>query len=63
MFQTMSNAKNIPIVLIRDCNIFFYKRRKEERTGGKERGMEERKRKKEGRQNPPRTFTYIGSTS
>lgn len=55
MFQTISNTKNIPVVLIRDCHNFFLQKkegREEERKGGKERGMGERKRKKEGRKNP-----------
>lgn len=47
MFQTMSNAKNIPIVLIRDCNIFFTKegrkREREERREEWRKGKEKRK--------------------
>lgn len=48
MFQTMSNTKNIPVVLIRDCNNFFFtkegwKREWEERREEWRKGKEKRK--------------------
>lgn len=58
MFQTMSNPKNIPVVLIRDCNNFFLQKkegrengRKGERNGGKE--------KKKGRKTKSSKKVYI----